>query len=133
MSEITIDLIQALQIARAFNLAFNNAFMYGGSHQTTKDSAATFFHILQPMLDIASIITVSAEKDSIYIENHCVDKLVSVQRINNRFKKAGVQSVSIDRDASLESALALFYVMGSLSDFQSVDTMLTYFNNELIS
>jgi hypothetical protein len=133
MSEITIDLIQALQIARAFNLAFNNAFMYGGSHQTTKDSAATFFHVLQPMLNIASIITVSAEKDSIYIENHCVDKLVSVQRINNRFKKAGVQSVSIDRDASLESALALFYVMGSLSDFQSVDTMLTYFNNELIS
>ena len=133
MSEIAINLQQALQIARAFNLAFNNAFMYGGSHQTTKDSAATFYAVLQPMLDIASIITVSAEKDSIYIENHCVDKLVSVQRINNRFKKAGIQSVSFDRDVSLESALALFYVMGSLSDFQNVDTMLTYLNNERIS
>ncbi|NVN92162.1 MAG: hypothetical protein HXX11_16385 [Desulfuromonadales bacterium] len=133
MSELAIDLKQALQIARAFNLAFNNAFMYGGGHQTTKDSAATFYSVLLPMLDIVSIITVSAEKDSIFIENHCVDKLVSVQRINNRFKKAGVQSISFDRDVSLESSLALFYVMGSLSDFQSVDLMLTYLNNERVS
>jgi len=107
--------------------------MYGGSHQTTKDSAATFFHVLQPLLDISSTITIIAEKDSIYIENHCVDKLVSVQRINNRFKKTGVQSISVDRDASLESALALFYVMGSLSDFQSVDAMQTYLSKELIA
>jgi hypothetical protein len=133
MPEIAIDLKQALQIARAFNLAFNNAFMYGGSHQTTKDSAATFYSVLQPMLDITSIITVSTEKDSIFIENHCVDKLVSVQRINNRFKKTGVQSISFDRNASLESVLALFYVMGSLSEFQSVDTMLTYLTDKRIS
>ena len=133
MSENAIDLKQALQIARAFNLAFNNAFMYGGSHQTTKDSAAAFFQVLRPMLDISSIITVSAEKESIYIENHCVDRLVSVQRINNRFKKAGVESISFDRDSSLESALALFYVMGSLSDFQSVDAMQTYLAKESIS
>jgi hypothetical protein len=133
MSEIAIDIKQALQIARAFNLAFNNAFMYGGSHQTTKDSAATFYYILQPMLDIVSIITVSTEKDSIFIENHCVDKLVSAQRINSRFKKAGVQSVSFDRDVSLESVQALFYVMWSLSDFPSVETMQAYFNDERIS
>jgi len=129
MSELSLDLQQALQLGRAFNLAFNNAFMYGGSHQTTKDSAATFFQVLQPLQDISGIITISAEKDSIYIENHCVDKLVSVQRINNRFKKAGVQSISFDRRATLESALALFYVMGSLSDFQSVDTMQAYLAN----
>jgi hypothetical protein len=133
MSEAALGIKEALQIARAFNLAFNNAFMYGGSHQTTRDSAANFFHVLQPLLDISSTITIIAEKDSIYIENHCVDKLVSVQRINNRFKKAGLQSISFYRDASLESALALFYVMGSLSDFQSVDAMQTYLAKERIS
>ena len=85
MSETAIDIKQALQIARAFNLAFNNAFMYGGGHQTTKDSAVSFFGILQPILGTTSIITISAEKDSIFIENHCVDKVVSVQRINSRF------------------------------------------------
>ena len=69
MSEASIDLKQALQIARAFNLAFNNAFMYGGSHQTTKDSATSFFTVLQPMLDIANIITVSVERGSVYFEN----------------------------------------------------------------
>lgn len=131
--ETALNITQALQIARAFNLAFNHAFMYGGSHQTTKDSAATFFHVLRPLLDISSTITIIAEKDSIFIENHCVDKLVSVQRINNRFKKAGVQSVSFDRNASLESALAFFYVMGSLSDFKSVDAMQTYLAKEGIA
>jgi hypothetical protein len=133
MPDTALDIKQSLQIARAFNLAFNNAFMYGGSHQTTKDSAATFFHVLQPLLDISSIITVSVEKDSIYIENHCVDKLVSVQRISNRFKKAGIESISFDRDASLESALALFYVMGSLSEFQNVDAMQMYLTKERIA
>ena len=133
MSEIAIDLKQALQIARPFNLAFNNAFMYGGSHQTTRENAATFFHVLRPMLDNVNIITVSAEKDSVYIENHCVDKLVSVQRINSRFKKAGVESVSFDREASMESVQALFYLMGSLSDFTCVETMQAYLDNERIS
>lgn len=133
MAEIAIDLKQALLIARAFNLAFNNAFMYGGSHKTTKENAENFFKVLQPMLDKTTIITVSAEKDSVYIENHCVDKLVSVQRINNRFKKTGVQSVSFDREASLESVQALFYLMGSLSDFTSVDSMQAYLNNQRIS
>ncbi len=133
MPENAIDIKQALQIARAFNLAFNNAFMYGGSHQTTKDSATSFFHILRPLFDISDTITIIAEKESIYIENHCVDKLVSVQRINNRFKKAGVQSISFARDASLESALALFYIMGSLTDFQSVDAMQAYLAREHVS
>ena len=133
MSEITIDLNQALQIARAFNLAFNNAFMYGGMHQTTKDSAATFYDALQPLLDKTSLISISAEKDSIFLENHCVDKLVSVQRINNRFKKAGVQSVSFSRDATLENFQTLFYLIGSLSEFKTIETMQDYLNSEGIS
>ena len=133
MSEIAIDIKQALLIARSFNLAFNNAFMYGGSHNTTKENAADFFNVLLPILNNTTIITVSAEKDSVYIENHCVDKLVSVQRINSRFKKTGVQSVSFDRETSLESVQALFYLMGSLSDFTSVDTMQAYLNNQSFS
>lgn len=133
MSETAIDLKQALLIARAFNLAFNNAFMYGGSHQTTKDSAVTFFGVLRPLLDVVRIITVSVEKDSVYFENHCVDKLVSVQRIGSRFKKTGVQSVSFDSGVSLEGVQALFYLMGSLSDFKSVDSMQAYLDNERVS
>lgn len=123
MSEMVIDLKQALQIGRVFNLAFNNAFMYGGSHQTTKDSAASFYNALKSMLDNAGMLSVSADKESIFLENHCVDKLVSVQRINNRFKKAGVQSISFDREISLESSLALFYMLGSLSEFPHADSM----------
>jgi hypothetical protein len=131
-SETTIDIKQALQIARAFNLAFNNAFMYGGSHQTTKDSAATCFQVLKPMLETTSIITVTVERGSVYIENHCVDKLVSIQRINSRFTKTGVQSVSFDREASQESVQALFHLMGSLSEFTRVEAMLEYLKKESI-
>jgi hypothetical protein len=133
MSETAVDIKQALQIARAFNLAFNNAFMYGGEHQTTKDSAVSFFGILQPILGTTSIITISAEKDSIFIENHCVDKVVSVQRINSRFKKAGVQSVSFERSVTQKSVLALFYVLGALADIKSVETMNAYLKSERTS
>jgi hypothetical protein len=133
MAEIAIDMTQALQLARAFNLAFNNAFMYGGTHQTTRENAGTFFNVLLPLLYNTAIITISAEKDSVYVENHCVDKLVSVQRINSRFKKTGLQSISFDRDVSLPSVQALFYLLGALADFTSVETMQAYLDAERIT
>lgn len=133
MSEIVIDQKDALLIARSFNLAFNNAFMYGGSHQTTKDSAQAFFEVLQPMLAGVGIVTISAEKGSVYVENHCVDRVVSVPRITARFKKADVQSISFDSELSPEAMAALFYVLGSLTEFQNVEAMQAYFINERIS
>ena len=133
MSDTAIDLKQALQIARTFNLAFNNAFMFGGEHQTTKDSSANFFTMLEQALDAANIITISVERGSVYLENHCVDKLVSVARIGSRFTKAGVQSVSFDKDADLKSIQALFYMIGSLADFKDVATMQDYLRNNHIS
>jgi hypothetical protein len=84
------------------------------------------------MLDNTSIITVTVERGSVYIENHCVDKLVSIQRINSRFTKTGAQSVSFDREASQESVQALFFLMGSLSEFTRVEAMLEYLKKEQI-
>jgi hypothetical protein len=133
MSETAVDIKQALLIARPFNLAFNNAFMYGGSHQTTKDSAAAFYRVLQPLLNSASNITVSVDRGSVFIESHCVDKVVSVPRIISRLTKTGVQSVTFDREASQESVQALYYVMGALSEFHSVDQMQTYLRDARIS
>lgn len=126
MSETVIDLKQALQIARTFNLAFNNAFMFGGDHQTTKDSSANFFIMLEQAFSMVDVITVSAERGSVYLENHCVDKLVSVGRIVSRFTKAGLQSVSFTHDATLGSIQALFFMFGSLADFKDVATMQDY-------
>ena len=133
MSDTAIDLKQALQIARTFNLAFNNAFMFGGEHQTTKDSSVNFFNMLVPALDAAGILTVSVERGSVYLENHCVDKLVSVARICSRLTKAGVQSVTFDKDAVLEGIQALFYMFGSLADFKDVETMQNHLRNNNIS
>ena len=129
MSDTALDSKQALQIARTFNLAFNNAFMFGGEHQTTKDSSVNFFSMLVPALDAAGILTVSVEKGSVYLENHCVDKLVSAARIISRLTKAGVQSVSFDKDATLEGIQSLFYMFGSLADFKDLETMQSHLRN----
>ena len=126
MSDTVIDAKYALQIARLFNLAFNNAFMFGGGHQTTKDSSANFYTLLQQALTAIEIITVSVERGSVYLENHCVDKLVSVPRITSRLNKAGVQSISFDRDLTLDGVQALFYMIGSLADFKDVAAMQSY-------
>jgi len=126
MSDTVIDAKYALQIARLFNLAFNNAFMFGGGHQTAKDSSANFYNLLQQALTTIEIITISVERGSVYLENHCVDKLVSVPRITSRLNKAGVQSVSFDQDLTLEGVQALFYMIGSLADFKDVSAMQSY-------
>ncbi|GEM_PF-1055545 len=133
MSNTEIDLKQALQIARTFNLAFNNAFMFGGEHQSTKDSSANFFIMLEQAFSLAEIVTVSVERGSVYLENHCVDKLVSVPRITSRFTKAGIQSVSFDKTATLEALQTLFYMIGSLADFRDMATMQHYLENNHIS
>lgn len=133
MSETAIDQKEALKIARAFNLAFNNAFMYGGSHQTTKDSGLTLYQVVQPILDSVGTVTISTEKGSVFVENHCVDRVVSVPRILNRFIKAGLQSVSFDRNVCQESMVALLYVLGTLAEFQDVETMKTYLHAGQIS
>lgn len=133
MSDTAIDLKQALQIARTFNLAFNNAFMFGGEHQTTKDSSAHFFAMLEQAFKMATIITISVERGSVYLENHCVDKLVSVTRIGSRFTKAGVQSVSFDSTTELHGVLTFFYMIGSLADFRDVATMQEYLRTNHVS
>ena len=126
MSDTVIDAKYALQIARLFNLAFNNAFMFGGGHQTTKDSSANFYALLQQALHALEIITISVERGSVYLENHCVDKLVSVPRITSRLNKAGVQSISFDRDLTLEGVQGLFFMIGSLAEFKDVSSMQSY-------
>ena len=126
MSDTVIDAKYALQIARLFNLAFNNAFMFGGGHQTTKDSSVNFYALLQQALHALEIITISVERGSVYLENHCVDKLVSVPRITSRLNKAGVQSISFDRDLTLEGVQGLFFMIGSLAEFKDVSSMQSY-------
>lgn len=133
MSDTVIDAKQALQIARLFNLAFNNAFMFGGGHQTTKDSSANFYNLLLQTLGTVEILTISVERGSVYLENHCVDKLVSVPRITNRLNKAGVQSVSFDRNLSLEGVQTLFYMIGSLADFKDAESMQSHLREKLVA
>ena len=62
-----------------------------------------------------------------------MDKVVSVQRINSRFKKAGVQSVSFDRSITQESVLALFYVLGALADIKNLEAMQAYLKSQRTS
>jgi hypothetical protein len=133
MSDTVIDAKQALQIARLFNLAFNNAFMFGGGHQTTKDSSANFYNLLLQTLGTVEILTISVERGSVYLENHCVDKLVSVPRITNRLNKAGVQSVSFDRNLLLEGVQTLFYMIGSLADFKDAESMQSHLREKQVA
>lgn len=133
MPETGIDYKVALQVARSFNLAFNNAIMYGGDHQTTKDSALSLYRVVQPLLDGIGMITISTEKNSVFVENHCVDRVVSAPRILNRFNRAHLQSVSLDREIRQESMVALFHVLGALVEFQDVETMKVHLDAEQVS
>jgi hypothetical protein len=85
---------EAEVIARQFNIAYGHALMYGVNHQMAIDSSKPFFAILIKSLVNYPLITVSFERDSVYIEGVCVDKIVNAKKLVAHFRKIGVDSFS---------------------------------------
>ncbi len=118
-----IDRKHAETLARLFNLSFNSAVLYGGNHQTTSDSALPLYNFIKDILAVESTVSILAERDSVYVENYCVDKIINARRVVVHFKKLGLQSVSFFRDLNLESIKALLGLMGDVESYPTADAM----------
>jgi hypothetical protein len=73
----SFDKKTAEEIARQFNKAFGHALMYGPLHQMTLDSIKPFHLVLEKAFKESSLLTVTIERESVYIEGLCVDKIVN--------------------------------------------------------
>lgn len=119
-----VDQRQAQTLARLFNMAYNSAMLYGGTHQTTREGAVPLFNFIKKYLDHTNgMLSIIVERESVYVENFCVDKIINVRRLVVHFKKAGLQSISFDSDVSLESIRSLFSTLGNQQACPTVEDM----------
>jgi hypothetical protein len=119
-----VDQRQAETVARLFNMAYNSAMLYGGIHQTTQEGSVPLFNLVKKYVDNKdTTLSIIIERESAYVENFCVDKIINVRRLVLHFKKAGLQSISFDSKLTLESMRHLFVVLSDQQAFRTVDDM----------
>jgi len=98
------------KIARHFNLLLNQATIYGISHPSIAAMVPAFYRSLKEGLAKAPILSIMLERDSLYLEDWCIDKRVNLRRIVNHFKKAGIQSISFSEGMMEEELLPFLAV-----------------------
>ncbi len=108
------------KIARQFNLIFNQATIYHGSHPSVVAMIPGFYNLLKEGLTKVSPLTIMLEKESLYLEEWCIDKRVNIRKIVSHFKKAGVQSISFN-DGMVEDELLRFLII--FSDLRTSPTV----------
>ncbi|HEX2957237.1 MAG TPA: hypothetical protein VHO70_10410 [Chitinispirillaceae bacterium] len=96
-----LDLKTIEQLARLFNVAFNGALLYGGDHPTTKKSAEPFFAVLSAVLPVVKTVSIVYDRESLFIEDTCIDKVINPKRIMSQFVKAGIVSVTFEQEVRL--------------------------------
>jgi hypothetical protein len=118
-----VDQRHAETLARLFNLVFNSAVLYGGAHQTTTDSAVPFFNSVAKLVKGGALVSILAERESVYIENHCVDKIINARRLVTHFKKAGLQSITFSSEVTLEGVKAFLQILSDVQTYPTADLM----------
>ncbi|NLG15960.1 MAG: hypothetical protein GX556_01360 [Fibrobacter sp.] len=101
-SKQKLDQKQANGLARLFNILYNSAFLYGGTHPTTRKNTALFFDSLENELLILPLISLIIDRESLYIEEWCVDKVINTKRIVSQFTKSAIVSVSFSQGIRIE-------------------------------
>ncbi len=101
-SKQKLDQKQANGLARLFNILFNSAFLYGGTHPTTRKNTALFFGSLENELLTHPLISLIIDRESLYIEEWCIDKVINTKRIVSQFTKSAIGSVSFSRGIRIE-------------------------------
>jgi hypothetical protein len=115
-----LDLKLAEQIGRSFNSAFNSANLYGGAHPTTIENVLPLHQNCIKAVDKINLLTLSVERESVFVENFCIDKVVNTRRIAGYFKKAGIQSMTFEKGIQLEEMKALIRTLGDFRESPSV-------------
>jgi hypothetical protein len=119
-----VDQRQAETLARLFNMAYNSAMLYGGTHQTTQESAVPLFNLVKKYVDNKQgMLSIIVERESVFVENFCVDKIINARRLVLHFKKAGLQSISFETTATLESMRCLLAVLCDMESYPTADDM----------
>lgn len=113
----------AEQLVRLFNVLFNSALLYGGVHPTTLKSVLPFFETLTRVLTAVASVSFVVDRESLFVEEWPVDKVVNARRMLQQFEKSGVVSVTFERDVSHNAVEKFVEHAGNSATVTRVDVL----------
>lgn len=116
-----LDQRQAELMGRQFNMAFTSTTGYGPGHPIAQRSYDTIVENLREGLTSVPSLTLMLDRDSLFIEQHMVDRKFNAKRLIQVFKKIGLQSVSFEQGVTKPDLERLMIVLGDPNAFPTVD------------
>jgi hypothetical protein len=120
-SNTGLDIKTIEQLARLFNVAFNGALLYGGDHPTTRKSAEPFFSILSSVLPSVHSLSIVYDRESLFLEDICIDKVINIKRIASQFAKSGIVSVTFENGIRLEDLQTFIRITGVTRENMTIE------------
>ncbi len=111
----------AEQIIRMFNVGFNSALLYGGDHPTTIKNAGPFISLLIKELEQVPLISIIIDRESLFLDEYCSDKIINPKRIITQFTKSSIQSVSFERGVRENDILEFLKYAGDIKTIHSAE------------
>lgn len=105
----------AEQIIRMFNVGFNSALLYGGAHPTTLKNTEPFIAQIMKSLDLSPIISLIIDRESLFLDDVCADRIINPKRIISQFTKIKIVSVSFERGITQQSIQEFFKLAGDMN------------------
>jgi len=109
---VSLQQKDAEQLARLFNVLFNSAMLYGGTHQTTLKSVHPFFDLLTKLLDRTDMISLVIDRESLFFEEWQLEKVINTRRILQQFGKTGIVSITFEHGVSMQEVEILIRYAG---------------------
>lgn len=94
---------EAEQFARLFNVVYNSAMLYGGAHPTTINHIDPFFEAVKHYIAGGKTISLVIDRESLFVEDWPVDKVINPRRILTQFGKCSIASVTFEEGISHKS------------------------------
>ena len=92
----TVPQKTAEQLIRMFNVLFNSSMLYGTTHPTTLKSVEPFMEVLKKVLSCAPSVSLVVDRESLFVEEWPVDKVINTKRILQQFSKSGIVSITFE-------------------------------------
>lgn len=108
-------------MGRQFNMAFTSTTGYGPGHPIAQKAYETFVESLLGLFKLQENVTLLLDRDSLFLDQHLVDKKFNSKRIVQTFKKIGIQSVTFNNGVTVPDLERLMMVLADPNTYADID------------
>ena len=109
----------AERLLHFFWITFNNFNMYGQDHPIAKKGVENFYFYLNKAFNIITPIDFHMEGESLMCNKCRIDDKIKVQRLTDRFKSAGIHSISLQKEVGIKDITGLFILLNDSKNYKT--------------